>query len=143
MASLRQIDLILLVILDALLRERHLTRAASRIGLSQPAMSSALARLRAVFKDQLLVRTSSGMQPTPRGEALIEPIRQTLGQIERLLEIEHRFDPAISVRRFAVRRSGSLAHRLMPFLCGSADPGRPAGTVTTIAQPDKQASKVS
>src|SRR5262249_11455884 len=64
--NLRAIDLNLLVALDALLTERHVSRAAVRIGLSQPAMSNALSRIRTLFRDDILVRTSHGMEPTPR-----------------------------------------------------------------------------
>ncbi|GCC49278.1 hypothetical protein chiPu_0033605, partial [Chiloscyllium punctatum] len=74
--NLRSIDLNLLVALDALLAERHVTKAADRVGLSQPAMSNALNRLRAMFEDELLVRTTSGMKPTPRATELAEPLRQ-------------------------------------------------------------------
>lgn len=116
MPNLRGVDLNLLVVLDALLRERHVTRAARTIGLSQPAMSSALARLRSVFKDELLVRTASGMQPTPRAEALAETVRQTIGQIERMLESDQSFDAATSLRRFSIRLSDLLSYLLLPSL---------------------------
>lgn len=116
MANLRGVDLNLLVVFDALLRERHVTRAARAIGLSQPAMSSALARLRGVFKDELLVRTATGMQPTPRAEALIEPVRQAIGQIERVLASDQGFDAAKSARRFAIRLSDLLSYLLLPSL---------------------------
>lgn len=116
MTNLRRIDLNLLVALDAMLRERHVTRAARAIGLSQPAMSSALARLRALFDDDLFVRTSAGMLPTPRAEALTEPLRQVLSQIERLLDTDHSFVPDTSSRRFVVRLSDLLGDLLLPRL---------------------------
>jgi DNA-binding transcriptional LysR family regulator len=116
MTSLRRIDLNLLVALDALLRERHVTRAAQAIGLSQPAMSSALGRLRLVFKDELLVRTAAGMQPTPRAEALIEPVRQALAQVERVLACDDDFDALASRRRFTLRLSDLLSLLLLPRL---------------------------
>lgn len=116
MTNLRGIDLNLLVVLDALLRERHVTRAAHKVGLSQPAMSSALGRLRHVFDDELLVRTAAGMQPTPRAEALIGPVRQAIGQIERVLESDNDFDAERSTRRFNVRLSDLLAYLLLPRL---------------------------
>ncbi|MGD9827872.1 MAG: LysR family transcriptional regulator, partial [Hyphomicrobiaceae bacterium] len=116
MTSLRRIDLNLLVALDALLRERHVTRAAHAVGLSQPAMSSSLARLRHVFSDELLVRTATGMQPTPRAEALIEPVRQALAQIERALASDRGFDAGASARHFAVRLSDLLGFLLLPRL---------------------------
>jgi DNA-binding transcriptional LysR family regulator len=71
------------VALDALLEERHVSRAALRVGLSQPAMSDALARLRASFGDALLVRAPHGMEPTARGLDLAGQVRQVLCQVER------------------------------------------------------------
>ena len=71
--NLGGVDLNLLVALDALLSERSVTRAAQRIGLSQPGMSNALARLRKLFDDPLLVRQGAELAPTPRAEALAGP----------------------------------------------------------------------
>jgi DNA-binding transcriptional LysR family regulator len=114
--NLRAIDLNLLVALNALLTERHVTRAADSVGLSQPAMSNALARLRHIFADELLVRGAGGMQATPRAIALAEPVRQVLRQIERVLSSEDVFDPAISSRDFTIRLSDLLAFLLLPPL---------------------------
>lgn len=113
---LRSVDLNLLVALDALLSERHVTRAADRVGLSQPAMSNALSRLRGMFGDELLVRTSTGMQPTPRAMELAEPVRQLLRQVERVLESDAGFDPETSERTFTIRMSDLLAFLLLPLL---------------------------
>ncbi len=125
MTNLRGVDLNLLVVLDTLLRERHVTRAARTIGLSQPAMSSALARLRHVFKDELLVRTATGMQPTPRAETLIEPVRQAIGQIERVLESNQQFDAAKSERRFVIRLSDLLSYLILPRLMAETTKSAP------------------
>lgn len=125
MANLRGVDLNLLVILDTLLRERHVTRAARTIGLSQPAMSSALARLRHAFKDELLVRTATGMQPTPRAEALIDPVRQTIGQIERVFENDQQFDAGNSKRRFTLRLSDLLSYLILPRLMAEIERSAP------------------
>jgi len=114
--SLRSVDLNLLVALDALLSERHVTRAADRIGLSQPAMSNALGRLRAMFGDELLVRTATGMQPTARAIELAEPLRQVLRQVERVLESDAGFDPESSERAFTIRMSDILAFLILPPL---------------------------
>lgn len=116
MINLRSVDLNLLVVLDALLRERHVTRAARAVGLSQPAMSSALARLRNVFKDELLVRTAGGMQVTPRAETLIDPVRQAISQIERVLASDPGFEAARSSRRFVLRLSDLLGFLVLPKL---------------------------
>lgn len=82
MVKLRNIDLNLLVIVDALLDEAHVARAAKRLGLSQPAASNALARARAMFDDPLLVRARpKGLRRTPRADAIREPLRTALAQM--------------------------------------------------------------
>ncbi|MDB5605322.1 MAG: LysR family transcriptional regulator [Bradyrhizobium sp.] len=114
--NLRSIDLNLLVALDALLTERHVTKASERVGLSQPAMSNALSRLRGMFDDELLVRTATGMKATPRASELVEPLRQLLRQVERVLESDSGFDPETSQRTFTVRMSDILACLILPLL---------------------------
>ena len=84
--NLRTVDLNLLVVFDALVTSCHVTRAAEKVGLSQPAMSNALRRLRIVFGDELLVRTPNGMRATPRALELAEPVRAVLRQVERVME---------------------------------------------------------
>ena len=82
MVKLRNVDLNLLVILDALLDEAHVGRAADRLGLSQPAASNALARARALFDDPLLVRsTPKDLRRTPRADAMREPLRAALAEL--------------------------------------------------------------
>jgi DNA-binding transcriptional LysR family regulator len=71
-------DLNLLIVFDAVMQERSVTRAGGRIGLSQPAMSHALNRPRYMLKDELFVRTPEGMVPTPRAEVLASPLRNAL-----------------------------------------------------------------
>ncbi|MDO9707526.1 LysR family transcriptional regulator [Paracraurococcus lichenis] len=85
MDNLRRLDLNLLVALDALLAEAHVSRAARRLGLSQPATSAALERLRHLFRDPLLERTRGGMRPTPRAEALRAPLRAALDAVAGVL----------------------------------------------------------
>jgi DNA-binding transcriptional LysR family regulator len=114
--NLRSIDLNLLVALDALLSQRHVTKAADRVGLSQPAMSNALGRLRAMFSDELLVRTATGMKPTPRATELVEPLRQLLRQVEQVLQSDSGFDPETSDRTFTIRMSDILACVMLPLL---------------------------
>lgn len=97
--NLAALDLNLLVALDALLREASVSRAAERIGLSQPATSHALRRLRDLMGDPLLVRAGPRMELTPRAEALREPLAAALSQVQGLFA-EEAFDPAVSRRRF-------------------------------------------
>jgi DNA-binding transcriptional LysR family regulator len=76
--KLGAIDLNLLVVFDAVMQERNVTRAGRRLGLSQPAMSHALIRLRHMLKDGLFIRSPKGMVPTPRAEQLNMPVRAAL-----------------------------------------------------------------
>jgi len=103
------IDLNLLVSLDALLRERSVTKAARRIGLGQSAMSYNLGRLRALFDDPLFVRSGRGIAPTPRAEGLTAPVRDAIAAITRVLHDGGPFDPAQSSRRFSLLCSDLLA----------------------------------
>ncbi len=88
MENLRGVDLNLLVILDALLRERSVTRAAKRLSMTQPAVSHALGRLRDLFDDALLARKGRGMTLTPRAEALADPLARVLADVRRLASTE-------------------------------------------------------
>jgi len=114
--NLASIDLNLLVVLDALISEGHVGRAAWRIGRSQPAVSHSLGRLRELLGDPLLVRTGSRMELTPAALALKEPVAETLEQIRRLL-VSESFDPATSSRRFRMLMPDHLADILaMPLV---------------------------
>src|SRR3546814_17268184 len=88
--------------------EGHVTRAGRVVGLTQPAMSNALARLRQLFHDEPLVRTPNGMEPTPRALELAGPIRQALRQIERAVASGVAFAPETSDRHLTLRRSVSV-----------------------------------
>src|SRR3954451_25227690 len=94
------IDLNLLRVFDAVLHERGVTPAAVRLGLTQPAVSNALARLRAVFGDPLFVRTQGGMDATPFARELAEPVRQALALLQSALAHGPGFDPASATRAF-------------------------------------------
>jgi len=83
--NLGAFDLNLLLVFDAVMQERSVTRAGQRIGLSQPAMSHALTRLRHMLKDELFIRTPEGMAPTPRAEALALPLRNALSEMQLAL----------------------------------------------------------
>ena len=99
--KLRSIDLNLLVVLDALVQEKHVGRAGERIGLSASATSHALDRLRKLLGDPLLVRSASGMEPTPRALELVGPTRHALLEIETALT-PARFDPAQATMEFTL-----------------------------------------
>src|SRR4029077_15078078 len=93
LTHLRQADLNLLIVFTVLAEERNITRAAARLLLSQTASSLLLHRLRDMFHDDLLIRTSTGYQPTPKGERLLHELESTLPRLDRLLS-GNDFDPA-------------------------------------------------
>ncbi len=93
MANIRKLDLNLLAVFDALYDERNVTRAANRLALTQPTVSGLLKRLRQTFSDQLFVRTSHGVLPTPRAEALAGPVKDLLANAQALVTAKA-FDPA-------------------------------------------------
>src|SRR5258706_12454406 len=92
-------DLNLLIVFDAVMQERSVTRAGQRFGRSQPAMSHGLGRLRHMLKDELFIRAPEGMVPTPRAEALAQPLRHALSEMQHALE-PAAFDPAVADRQF-------------------------------------------
>src|SRR5712671_5251591 len=98
--DIRAVDLNLLKAFDALMSERAVTRAAGRIGLSQPAMSHALSRLRSLFADDLFVRTPAGMEPTAHAREIAPLISAAIEQIEAALNLGAGFDPAKSAGIF-------------------------------------------
>lgn len=114
--NLNALDLNLVRVFDALLRERSVTRAGERIGLSQPAVSAALNRLRHILNDQLFVRHGHEMLPTPRAEAMAEPVRLALAALERAFALGRRFDPAALERTFTLMGADFFSLLLMPHL---------------------------
>lgn len=114
--NLDKIDLNLLVYLDVLLRERNVTRSASLLGITQPAMSNGLRRLRETLGDPLLVRTSEGMVPTERAQAIQPILRQTLASVEQVIEPTSEFDASSSNRVFRIMTSDYGEATLLPRL---------------------------
>jgi DNA-binding transcriptional LysR family regulator len=141
---LSTVDLNLLVVFEAVLRERSVTKAGARLGLSQPAMSHALNRLRWLLKDQLFVRTPDGMIPTPRAEGLAQPVRQALLTLEGALEPES-FVPARAERGFTIAVNNYAAVVLAAPIagrCAALAPQirlalRPSGTLDLWALLDR------
>tara|TARA_B100001109_G_scaffold201911_1_gene168758 strand:- start:150431 stop:151366 length:936 start_codon:yes stop_codon:yes gene_type:complete len=114
--NLDRIDLNLLVYLDVLLREGSVTKAAQQLGITQPAMSNGLRRLRELFSDPLLVRTSDGMTPTERAQELQPMIRKALGELEMALQPLEEFDAKSSNRVFRIMVSDYAESTLVPEL---------------------------
>jgi DNA-binding transcriptional LysR family regulator len=113
--NLRRVDLNLLVIFDALMRERNVTRAADKVGLSQPAFSNALSRLRAFFEDDLFLRGPDGMRPTARAMELADQVHEALAAIDAALD-PVRFDPATAHRTFNVETNDYVVTAFFPAL---------------------------
>lgn len=114
--NLRAIDLNLLPVFEAIYVERSLTRASEALHITQPAVSNALARLRAALGDPLFVRAQRGMAPTPAAEALIGPVRDALARLRSGLDQRARFDPATSDRVFNISMGEIVAGAFAPAL---------------------------
>ena len=109
------VDLNLLIVFDAVMREKHVTRAAKRIGITQPAVSNALNRLRYIAKDDLFIRSSNGVVPTSRALELGPPIRQAINLVENAFDPSS-FDPKNSLDDFNIAISNYTASILFPKL---------------------------
>ena len=134
--KLGAIDLNLLVVFDAIMRDRSVTRAGQRLGLSQPAMSHALTRLRHMLKDELFVRSPNGMIPTPKAEELATPIRIALDGLQQSLE-PVQFEPSKATATFriavdnyaAIVLVAPIAAHIARIAPGVALDFRPSGTL--------------
>jgi DNA-binding transcriptional LysR family regulator len=130
------IDLNLLTVFDAIMQERSVTRAGARLGLSQPAMSHALTRLRHMLKDELFVRSPKGMIPTPRAEQLAVPVRAALDGFQQALA-PTAFEPANATQTFrvavdnyaAIVLVGPLVARIVKLAPGVTMDFRASGTL--------------
>ena len=127
------IDLNLLVAFDALMSERNVTRAATQVGVSQPAMSAALSRLRKLFGDPLFLRSADGLLPTPRARDLSGPIGEALRQIEATLVKKPRFVPGKAALTFKLGLSDYPATVLLPSLLEALEKQAPGVSVNVHA----------
>src|SRR4051794_13532636 len=130
--DIRAVDLNLLKAFDALISERNVTRAAGRIGLSQPAMSHALSRLRSLFADDLFVRTQSGMEPTARAREIAPLVSAAIEHIEAALNLGVGFDPAKSVGTFTAGMAEYAEVALVGKLAASFAEQAPRATLRLL-----------
>ena len=114
--NINRVDLNLLVYLDVLLRERNVTKAASQLGLTQPAMSNGLRRLRELFADPILIRTSEGMTPTERALELQPTVREVLATIDKAVQPQNEFEASESDRVYRIMASDYAESTLIPQL---------------------------
>lgn len=131
------IDLNLLVAFDALMSERSVTRAATQVGVSQPAMSAALLRLRKFFGDPLFLRSAEGLRPTPVARDLAAPISQALQQIESALVKKTEFIPGKASFTFKLGLSDYPAFVLLPSLLQSLEKQAPGVSLNVYAFNDR------
>jgi len=132
LVELEDIDLNLLVVFKQLLAERSVSRAAEALGLSQPAVSNALARLRKLLGDELFLRTPAGMEPTPFAEQLAESVTYGLGMIHSALNQRSTFDPAASTRSFVIGMTDIGEIYFLPRLMERLRHDAPGVTVSTV-----------
>ena len=116
MANLSSFDLNLLRVLDALLIETSTVKAGERLGLSQPAVSGALKRLRLSLGDELFFRNGQKLEPTAHALSLKKPLQEVLGRVETLISAKDAFDPETEERSFRISGSDFFAEMLMPAL---------------------------
>ena len=114
--NISRVDLNLLVYLDVLLREQNVTKAADQLGITQPAMSNSLRRLRDLFNDPLLIRTSQGMSPTERAQELQPQVREILSGVEKVIQPSAEFKLEESERVFRIMASDYAESTIIPGL---------------------------
>jgi DNA-binding transcriptional LysR family regulator len=130
--NLRDIDLNLLVVFNQLLMDRRVSTTADKLGLSQPAVSNALKRLRTLLKDELFVRTARGMEPTPYALNLVEPMGYALGTLQNALNQRDSFDPATSERTFTLGLTDIGEIYFMPTLMNTLSHVAPRIKISTL-----------
>jgi DNA-binding transcriptional LysR family regulator len=133
--NLAKLDFNLLKMLDALLKDRSVSKAAERLNLSQPTVSHGLKRLREQLNDQLMVRSPRGMDPTPYAESLIDPLSKILTIIEQDILRQDRFDPKTHKRAFTVGVDTHLANTFIPPLVLSILKQAPSCSVHSLLLP--------
>ena len=130
--NLRDMDLNLLVVFNQLLMDRRVSTTADKLGLSQPAVSNALKRLRVLLKDELFVRTARGMEPTPYALNLVEPMGYALGTLQNALNQRDSFDPATSERTFTLGLTDIGEIYFMPTLMETLSRVAPRIKISTL-----------
>jgi DNA-binding transcriptional LysR family regulator len=134
--NISKIDLNLLVYLDVLLREKNVTRSADQLSITQPAMSNGLKRLRDLFSDPILVRTSEGMMPTARALQLQPVVRDVLSKLEATIQPETEFEPVSSNRTFRIMASDYAETTLLARVLGELRTKAPSVTLDIVTPSD-------
>lgn len=141
MTGLHRLTFQQLLYLQALVEERHVTRAAERMNIGQPAMSAALARMREVFRDVLLVKTSTGMEPTPRALELVSRIREMTDLLEGRGFADEQFDASQAQSRWKIMSSDGISRVVLPELMAIASEQAPRMRFTVHAGDPRRLSE--
>ncbi len=135
MVHIDRVDLNLYVVLDAIYQEGSITRAATRLNLTQPAVSHALARLREAYDDPLFVRAGNRMAPTAATRAMIQPVREALQQLQATFNAPQGFNPATNRKQMVVAMRGVVESVLLPDLVAQLESQAPLMQFTSIRVP--------
>jgi DNA-binding transcriptional LysR family regulator len=130
--KLQDVDLNLLLVFDQMLKEKRVSTVAENLGLSQPAISNALARLRRLLHDDLFLRTPRGMEPTPLALQLAEPVAVAMGALHTALNQQLVFDPARSTRAFTIAMTDIGEIYFTPALMDALSRAAPGVTISTV-----------
>ncbi len=134
-------DLNLFVVFDVIYTERNLTKSGEVLGITQPAVSNALSRLRENFNDELFVRTSKGMVPTPVAENMVNDIRQALDLIRNSISESESFNPKTANATFRISIGDTSEYRLLPQLIKNISNSAPGVDVESYLTPRTETPK--
>ncbi len=132
MIEMKKVDLNLLLVFEALFQARNVTQAGALVGISQPATSFALSKLRQLLNDPLFVRTPQGMQPTPQALVLAKPIQQALGLIRNDVLQRTEFDLLTTTRRFTIAMTDVAEMVFLPRLLRLLKQEAPLANLKTV-----------
>ena len=133
--TIRNVNLNLLKVFDAVMRERNITRAAERLCVSQPAISNALGSLRALYGDELFIRTPKGVAPTAKALEIADPIRESLKLVDGTLESDFEFRPESLHRQFTVALTDYGELHFLPYLISELNVTAPGVEVVCLPEP--------
>ena len=139
--NLKETDLNLFIAFDVIYTEKNLTKAGQVLGITQPAVSNALSRLRELFGDDLFIRTSKGMIPTPVANQIIKDVRSALSLIQNTISESEKFDPSVAEMIFKISIGDSSEYRLLPLLIKELAEVAPRIKVETYLTPRKDAPR--
>ena len=139
--KIKDTDLNLFIAFDVIYTEKNLTKSGQVLGITQPAVSNALARLRDLFNDELFIRTSRGMIPTPVANQLIGDIRNALSLIQNTISVSEKFDPSTAEMTFKISIGDTSEYRLLPLLIKELAEIAPKVKVETYLTPRKDAPR--